>query len=131
VNFPPVPSPDADAPPPAVLDAEALQRLHALDPRGENRVVERVLRAFEGSLERLLDQAVAAQEQGDRAAVRHVAHTLKSSSASVGALRLSQHCNEVEHRLRQEDDPGVDASLAGLHHEGRRVLVAVRQMLGH
>jgi HPt (histidine-containing phosphotransfer) domain-containing protein len=127
---PPSPAPAADAAPPAVLDAAALQRLHALDPRGENQVVERVLRAFEGSLERLLDQAAAAQQQGDRESVRHVAHTLKSSSASVGALRLSQHCSEVEHRLRQQQDPGIAVSLAGLQQEGRRVLDAVRRMLG-
>ncbi|MBN8511043.1 MAG: Hpt domain-containing protein, partial [Burkholderiales bacterium] len=126
----PLPAPAAEAAAPAVLDAAALQRLQALDPRGENQVVERVLRAFEGSLERLLDQAAAAQRQGDSDSVRHVAHTLKSSSASVGALRLSQHCSEVEHRLRQEQDPGIDASLAGLQHEGRRVLVAVRRLLG-
>ncbi len=127
---PPLPASAADASVPAVLDAAALQRLQALDPRGENQVVERVLRAFEGSLERLLDQAAAAQQQGDHDSMRHVAHTLKSSSASVGALRLSQHCSEVEHRLRQQQDPGIDASLAGLQHEGRRVLDAVRRMLG-
>jgi HPt (histidine-containing phosphotransfer) domain-containing protein len=123
-------APAADAAAPAVLDAAALQRLQALDPRGENQVVERVLRAFEGSLERLLEQAAAAQVQGDHDSVRHVAHTLKSSSASVGALRLSQHCGELEYRLRQVQDPGIDASLAGLQHEGRRVLDAVRRMLG-
>jgi len=115
---------------PAVLDAAALQRLHALDPRGENQVVERVLRAFEGSLERLLDQAAAAQQQGDREPDGQVEHTLKSSSASFGALRLSQHCSEVEHRLRQQQDPGIAVSLAGLQQEGRRVLDAVRRMLG-
>lgn len=122
-------APDADASAPAVLDAAALQRLQALDPSGENRVVERVLRAFEGSLERMLGQASAAQASGDHATVRHVAHTLKSSSASVGALRLSQHCSEIEHRLRRDESAGVEASLHGLQSEGWRVLAAVRRML--
>lgn len=126
------PSDDAAADPAsaAVLDELALQRLHALDPTGANRVVERVLRAFEGSLERLLGEASAAQVSGDQTAVRHVAHTLKSSSASVGALQLSQQCSEIERRLQQQAGAsGIDASLQGLQLEGRRVLVAVRRML--
>ncbi len=125
------PSDDAAADPAsaAVLDELALQRLHALDPTGANRVVERVLRAFEGSLERLLGEASAAQVSGDQTAVRHVAHTLKSSSASVGALQLSQQCSEIERRLQQAGASGIEASLQGLQLEGQRVLVAVRRML--
>ena len=41
----------------SVLDEASLQRLHELDPQGANRVVERVLRAFEASLTRLLPQS--------------------------------------------------------------------------
>lgn len=121
------------APPPplpaCVLDELALQRLRELDPQGTNRVVERVLVAFEASLQRLLPQATQALQRDDHEAVRHVVHTLKSSSASVGALRLSQHCSEIEHRLRRDESAGVEASLHGLQSEGWRVLAAVRRML--
>jgi HPt (histidine-containing phosphotransfer) domain-containing protein len=113
----------------AVLDEVSLQRLHELDPEGTNHVVERVLRAFEASLQRLLPQGVQALEQGDHDAVRHVVHTLKSSSASVGALELSRRCGEIENRLRALQTADLDTLLAGLNTEGQRVLDAVRALL--
>jgi hypothetical protein len=113
----------------AVLDETCLQRLHELDPQGTNRVVERVLRAFEASLARLLPQAQEALVQGDHEAVRHVVHTLKSSSASVGALELSRCCSVIESRLRAQPSDGLGGLMSDLDAEGRRVLCAVRGML--
>ena len=112
-----------------VLDEASLQRLHELDPQGANRVVERVLRAFEASLVRLLPQARQALAQGDPEALRHVVHTLKSSSASVGALELSRYCSEIESRLRLQQPEGLADRLARLDTEGVRVLAAVRCLL--
>jgi HPt (histidine-containing phosphotransfer) domain-containing protein len=113
----------------SVLDPASLQRLHELDPEGANRVVERVLRAFETSLTRLLPQSSQALAQGDHELLRHVAHTLKSSSASVGALELSRCCSEIENRLRQMQFDGLAERLARLNAEGGRVLAAVRSLL--
>ena len=39
---------------------------------------------------------VAAAEAGDAAAIVRPAHTLKSSSASLGAMRLSGICSAIE-----------------------------------
>jgi HPt (histidine-containing phosphotransfer) domain-containing protein len=111
------------------LDQDALQRLHELDPQGTNRVVERVLRAFEASLQRLLPQAAQALRDGDQDAVRHVAHTLKSSSASVGALDLSRRCADIENRLRTLHTDGLAERINALQAEGQRVLAAVRGLL--
>lgn len=114
-----------------VLDEVSLQRLHELDPQGSNRVVERVLRAFEASLLRLLPQSMQALRDGDHDAVRHVVHTLKSSSASVGALALSRRCAEIESRVRAQQRDGLAEPLRELQAEGQRVLAAVRALLGH
>jgi HPt (histidine-containing phosphotransfer) domain-containing protein len=106
-----------------LLDAEALERLRALDPTGGSGLVERVLGTFRGSLDRLMLQMRDGRHSGDANAVRHVAHTLKSSSASVGALRLSQLCAEVEQALRQGSGVGVlDAQLDELLGEAQRLL---------
>jgi len=115
--------------PAPVLDEASLQRLHELDPQGENRVVERVLRAFEASLTRLLPQSEQALRQGDHETLRHVVHTLKSSSASVGALELSRGCGEIENSLRGLHTNGLEQRLALLQAEGQRVLAAVRGLL--
>jgi CheY-like chemotaxis protein/HPt (histidine-containing phosphotransfer) domain-containing protein len=83
------------------LDAQALQRLRELDPSGQNRLVDRVLKAFDTSIGRMLTQLAEGQASQDATLVRHVLHTLKSSSQSVGALALAQHCIDCEAQLRQ------------------------------
>jgi CheY-like chemotaxis protein/HPt (histidine-containing phosphotransfer) domain-containing protein len=96
-----------------MLDAAALARLTELDPSGKNRLLERVLQAFQTSVARLRPQLDAARGTGERAPIRLVAHTLKSSSASIGAMRLSQLCAQIETviRLEEQDDlaPQLDA----------------------
>lgn len=84
-----------------VLDDDAIRRLRELDPTGESHLLMRVFNAFETSLNRLLPQLVQARDAADASGVRLVAHTLKSSSATVGALELSRLCAEVEVQARE------------------------------
>ena len=105
-----------------VLDADALARLRELDPGGKAGLVARVLNTYRQSLERFLGQLQSARSLGDLQGQRHVAHTLKSSSASVGALALAALCAELERRLRDSPGEGVDTQLDALIEEGRRVL---------
>jgi HPt (histidine-containing phosphotransfer) domain-containing protein len=111
-----------------VLDEEALQRLRDLDPSGQSRLLGRVMLAFETSVERLWPQLRDAKAHDDMQAVRHVVHTLKSSSASIGALRLSRLCAEIETAIRQEVSDGVHALLDDVDHELAVVLQAVQPM---
>jgi hypothetical protein len=119
-------------PAPVTLDAAALSRLRELDPEGRNGVVRRVLATFETSLGRMLSQLAAEVDGGNAAVVASVAHTLKSSSASVGALRLAAACDEVERRARESRDAGAPAQrhdVQRLLAEGEAALAAVRAML--
>lgn len=131
-SSPQAPTPDVAAAQGAVatrLDEASLERLRELDPSGSNHVVERVMRAFEASLQRLLALAMQSFAQGELTAIRHVAHTLKSSSASVGALELSRRCGEIENRLRAAQVDDLESLVQGMQAEGQRVLLAVRGML--
>jgi HPt (histidine-containing phosphotransfer) domain-containing protein len=113
--------------PAPVLDPQALERLAELDPSGQAKLVERVLQAFQSSAARLRPQADAARAAGDRGALRLVVHTLKSSSASIGAMALSELCARIETAIRQEPDAAIerwfdplnsslDATLAAIAH---------------
>lgn len=106
----------ADAP--MEFDPAALAQLHALDPTGQGGLLRRILLAFEASSGRLLEQLCQARVAGDRPAMRLVAHTLKSSSAIIGATRLSQLCAAAEatvHGGEQALDPCLDALQNALH----------------
>lgn len=116
---------------PAGLDAQALNRLRELDPDGRHGVVHRVLTAFEGSLARMCTvlEAQASANAADEGVVNGIAHTLKSSSASVGALALARACAEVEHRLRQSPGRELAPEIELLLAEAGAALSAVRAML--
>jgi HPt (histidine-containing phosphotransfer) domain-containing protein len=83
-----------------VLAADALDRLRELDPQGAGQLLQRVFGAFQASIARLLPQLREASAAGDLASVNLVAHTLKSSSASIGATSLAQICGEIESMIR-------------------------------
>lgn len=112
-----------------VLDPAALERLRELDPSGTSKLMERVVRAFNGSIDRLVPQLHTAHAAADWAGVRHVAHTLKSSSASVGAVKLSSLCAEMEIMARQGQSTGMDRQITALCAEISAVLEALAQTL--
>ena len=112
------------------LDAAAQARLRELDPQGRHGVVVRVLQAFEGSLKRMMAQLRAQRDSGgDAAQVLALVHTLKSSSASVGALTLAAACTEVETRLRADVSVLQPADVERLLAEGESALRSVAAML--
>ena len=119
---------NADPTPPR-LDELALSRLRELDPDGRQGVLMRVLAAFETSLSRMLVQLQTEIQAGHPDVVSGVAHTLKSSSASVGALDLAKACADVEARLRGGDSSALRLDIARLIAEGEKALVAVRAIL--
>lgn len=121
-------APVAAATPPG-LDPEALARLSELDPKGENQLLERVLRAFQTSAARLMPQLEAARLSHDRATVRLVAHTLKSSSASIGALGLSQVCAQIEALIRAESADDLDPLLHTMRSALGAALNAIQRLL--
>jgi len=113
----------------AVLDADALARLRELDPHGQSRLLERVLRAFESSASRLARQFADARAAGDMQGVRHVVHTLKSSSASIGAVALARLCAEIETAIRADAGGALPERLDAMDRELAAVLQAVTPML--
>ena len=119
-----------DAEPDAgVLDAQALERLRELDPNGENHLMERVVSAFDSSVARLMPQLQDALDTNELGGIRHVAHTLKSSSASIGAMKLSRMCSDVESRARHEQTEGMADRIAQLQAEVEIVRVALKRIV--
>lgn len=111
------------------LDAKALRNLRLLDPDGTSGLLRRVLDTYLRSLARLLGQLDAAETRGDAAGIRLVMHTLKSSSASIGALTLSQLCGAAETAVREGQVETLSGLLAQLRQEAEQVVSAVHDVL--
>jgi len=113
----------------AVLDAPSVAALHQLDPSGANRLVQRVMLTYRSSLDRLLGELNLARSHNDAASLRLVTHTLKSSSACVGALALSALCAEAEQAVRDGRFDDLPSLLDQLGVEAVRADAAVLQWL--
>ncbi len=120
------------------LDAGAIARLRELDPSGERGVVKLILATYETALVKARAELGAQIGDADPKTVFVIAHTLKSSSASVGALDLSGICAEIEAQLRPArggaPEPthagaALDGQIARLTAEADAALVLVRTML--
>ncbi len=67
----------------------------------------------------------AALSAGDRAALQQVAHAIRGSSLTVGALGLAALTQDIESACRQGELPGV----AGVWPEWERTLTATRDAM--
>lgn len=112
-----------------VIDPEAIVRLRELDPTGQQGVVQRVLRAYETSLTRHLGDIASARDGGDLDRLMRAVHTLKSSSAAVGALAFSQRCADIEQAARDARAMPDATEIQALLRQGQDVLAAVGAML--
>jgi HPt (histidine-containing phosphotransfer) domain-containing protein len=115
-----------------VLDTASLDQLRQLDPTGGSGFVARVLGTYVRSLERHEAEARQAWQARQWDALSRTAHTLKSASASVGALVFSGLCADVETHIRQQSFDRLDPLLQRFFQEAARVRDAVQGLLpGH
>src|SRR5471032_2629036 len=126
-----LPAPPAAARPPSspgrdTINRRALDHIRALSPDHGEALLERVLHAYVDDAPghfQTLRQAIAAGQPGT---VRKAAHSLKSSSANVGADALAQLCRDMEQLGRDERTDGAAAILSDMEREFQ----AVRESLG-
>ena len=103
------------------LDASRIEGLRELGRLGGTDVLRDIVTRFRG--QPLLAALRQAQTGCDRAALERHAHSLKGSSAALGAMRLSRLCGELEKMARGE--AGLDAcarQLATIAEEYEQVL---------
>jgi hypothetical protein len=118
--------PDADG---AIIDPTALDQIRALATPGGPDPLAMVLDQFFLSTPALLDRLRSGATAGDAETVRAVCHTLKSSMASLGAMRLSELCRDAEAAVKSGTPECAIAAVPTIMREYGRVaatLFAVR-----
>ena len=96
-----------------VLDHAVLDELRD-DTGGDEAFIAELVETYIAEGAANLEGMVTAAEAGDPAAIVRPAHTLKSSSASLGAMRLSAICRAIEESGREARSDGLveDVELA-------------------
>jgi len=84
-----------------VLELRVLEEIATMERNGARDLLRRLIATYERSSESLVQTADQGFARDDPAMVVQALHTLKSSSANMGALRFSRACNEVEALVRQ------------------------------
>ncbi|MDH3467906.1 MAG: PAS domain-containing protein [Gammaproteobacteria bacterium] len=99
---------------PGVLDPTALDVFRELERQGRKNVVGRIVQAYLKQSKQHVAQLSEAAAKRDALGVQSAAHTLKSSSAQVGAVTLSELCEELEAMGRSQAIEDVDKHVAAL-----------------
>ncbi len=84
----------------AVIDAEVIGRISDMERRGASGLLAQLIKTYLDTSARLLADLRRGLDRGDVAAARHAVHTLKSTSANLGASRLAALCADMEHQVR-------------------------------
>jgi PAS domain S-box-containing protein len=110
------------------LDAAVIEQIRAMERRGAHRLLERLVETYVTTAARLVAQAAWALKSGDAPALQHAAHTLKSSSANVGALGLAQRFGALERHARSGALDAARGDWALAEQEYERVVTALQAL---
>jgi len=106
---------------PMVIDKNVLTTLKNLQMEGKPDILAKIVTAYISGSEPLIEKLQSASILTDLQILQDSAHSLKSSSANVGALHLSKICNELEMECRNKTlDEGTDL-ISAIVHEFSRV----------
>ena len=105
-----------------VIDSKALDAIRALQRPGKPDLLGRIVGLFESETPKAIRTMLEALDAADMATLRDGAHTLKSSSAYVGATALSARCRDLERSARENNLPACIVLADGLEEDGAAAL---------
>ena len=111
-----------------VLDRKALEQLRAGLGKQAERMLPGLIDRFYQDGERLLGQARQALEQGQADDLRRASHSLKSTSATFGAMALSAMARELENLARDGRLEGAGEQITQAEAEFARAKIALEAM---
>jgi CheY-like chemotaxis protein len=91
------------------LDNSAIEAVRQLDPDGSDRLLSRLIALYRDDSSQLLADIDNGLKTGDAEAIARAAHTLKSSSANLGATNVAAIARQIETSARS----GEITELAG------------------
>ena len=106
------------------IDRSILASLRELQGEDEPDIVAELAQMFVEEVPLRLAELREAVEVGDASSVERIAHTLKGSTGSMGAVRMETICSGLEEMGRSEELAGALELISRLKEEFGRVRVA-------
>jgi signal transduction histidine kinase/CheY-like chemotaxis protein len=114
----------------SLIDGAVLDGIRELEGAGNHGFFERIINLYLSGAPGLVEGVLAGAEKGDMDSLLRAAHTLKSSSANVGAIGLSDLCRKIEGKARAgEPIAAGDPLLSKFEGESRSVHEALTTIL--
>ncbi|WCE28715.1 response regulator [Vibrio sp. SCSIO 43137] len=107
--------------PPRPVDPQALEKIVALKPEQAEILIDKVVGIFLTTLEKTRGRLNGYQAEDNTEELRSLAHSLKSSSANVGALQLSSLCRQLEEAASAGDREAIAGLTIRIEEEADRV----------
>ncbi|MGZ9076431.1 MAG: Hpt domain-containing protein, partial [Burkholderiaceae bacterium] len=123
------PAPEVPTGETAVLDLSVIDGIREMEQRGAARLLERLIETYTTTATKLMAHAERALAQRDAVMLRHAVHTLKSSSANVGATALSQCFGAVEIHALEGKTQAAEHEWPVVRIEYERALQALHALL--
>ena len=99
------------------VDAQVLHQLGKVMTNGRPELLSRIIGLYLGESPKLIQRLRRAAGAYDAAELARAAHSLKSSSANVGAAALSRYCENMESSARRGDVDAARALLSQIEYE--------------
>ncbi|AFZ44863.1 multi-sensor hybrid histidine kinase [Halothece sp. PCC 7418] len=87
------------------LDPKAFQELLNAVGEDDSEIILEILQEFEENLTQLIERILETTEAEDSLALQNAVHTLKGTSATMGALGLRDYCQEIERIIKMGNLP--------------------------
>ena len=110
------------------IDMKTLESIRPMQRQGQPDFITRVVGLYLSNAPGMMKELLEAAERGETTTVYRVAHSLKSSSAMIGALRLSELCKQLEARARQAAEGEGVEDLQDIEAEYGRVVAALESL---
>jgi two-component system, sensor histidine kinase and response regulator len=119
------PAPRPQAKNPGVLDRQVLEQLGKVLTNGKPELLTRVINLYRTEAPKLMQKLKQAALASDAPEMASCAHSLKSSSANVGAKLMSRYCEDLEASARRNEVDHARKMLAKIETELVRVQSAL------
>ncbi len=106
----------------STVNDEALEKIRSLQRPGKPDLLSKVINAYLDKSPDLIKDVVEGFGDSDGVLVKEAAHSLKSSSAYLGAELISENCRQIELAARENDLGTVAELISNIEQDYQRVV---------
>jgi len=113
----------------AVIDPQAIENLRSLNPGDNDEFLREIAGIFLEDTPQRIAELAQSLVAGDAAKFTRAAHSIKGSSANLGAMSLRAVAEKLEHQSRSEGLAAVAPLVDAIKVEFARAEAELRQLL--